>query len=182
MDYLRHVPTQDDPFDVRVKAFLNDNSEGLTPEDRLTAEDIKAAALLAEREDRNKQDILETQKNADAFIAGTPAFIDNTANAHLLVNQARTMFGDGVITVPQFQSAYEYLRTRTDFLKLDQKELAKERKAADKARFDAEMAQRSAGPTEEELYSMPLDDLRRLDTIENHRRMRAEAERGGLGL
>lgn len=174
----RHVPNaaENDPLNLRL---IGGNLDELPLHERLTAEEIKAAALLAQREDQATQDRIETQKNGDAFIAGTPAFIDNTANAHLLLNQARTMFGDGVITVSQFQSAYESLRTRTKFLKLDPKELAKEQQAAAKQRFDA--AQNPTTPSEQDLYDMPLEDLRRLDAVENHNRMQVAGERDGNG-
>ena len=178
--YTRTIDTPVDPFNNRVLAFLNDDASELEEAEKLTAEQIKAAALLAQREDRAAQDRFETIKNGDAFAAGRPEYVDNDPNAHLLLNQARTMFGNGVITIKQFESAYEYLRTNTNFLKLDPKELAKQQKAADKARFDA--AQQPVTPSEQELYDMDLDDLRRLDAVENQRRMQLIGERGGDGF
>ena len=178
----RHVETdaQRDPFNHRVMAFLNDDASELDDSEKLTAEHIKAAALLAEREDQAKADRLASQQAADAFVAGHPEYDDKSeANAHLLLNQVETMFGKGLHTIKQWEAAYEYLRTNTNFLKLDAKELSKQKKAADKARFDA--AQNPVTPSVQELYEMPLDDLRRLDAVENQKRMQRAGERGGNG-
>src|SRR5260370_42552490 len=85
--YTRTIDTPADPFNNRVLAFLNDDASELEEAEKLTAEQIKAAALLAQREDQAAQDRLATQQNADAFVAGHPEFIDNTANGQLLFNQ-----------------------------------------------------------------------------------------------
>jgi len=144
----------------------------------LTAEQVKVAYEAAVREDQAAQDRIETQKNADAFIAGHKEFVDNVANSQLLLNQARTMFGDGLITVPMWEQAYQYLREHTDFLKLDKKELANQQKAAARQRYEQEKL-RSAVPTEEEMYAMPIDELRRRDAIATQERMRRIGEEGG---
>jgi hypothetical protein len=141
-------------------------------------ETLRVVADRAAYEDKTQQDRLATKKNADAFIAVHPELIDNKSNAFILLNQARTMFGDGELTVNNLEDAYQYLRDRTDFLKLDAKELAKQQKAQAKAHYETERA-RSVRPTEQELYDMPLEDLRRLDTIDNQKRMQRIGEEGG---
>jgi len=150
-----HVPNpaQQDPFNIRTRAILGDPEalEKLDPADpeNLTAEQIKAAHTLALRADRATQDRLETQKNADAFIAAHPELIDNKANADLLLNQALTMFGDGELTVDNWERAYQYMRTKTNFLKLDAKEVEKQRKAEAKQRYEtakARVAERTFNP------------------------------------
>lgn len=180
-DFNRNLPAtsaEADPFNIRIRGFLDDNMpEG--PENA-PAEEVKRWAEHFQREDKAAQDRVENQKIADAFVAGHEEWVDNKANAELLLNQMNTMFGKGLHPLEHFEAAYDYLRTNTNFLKLDQKELEKQRKAADKQRYDAERA-RSVTPSEQELYELPLEDLRRLDAMENQSRLQAAGERGGNG-
>jgi hypothetical protein len=182
-DYERllHNSADEDPLNVRVNASLNGSLDELPDTaDFWTKDRWKEAALAAEREDRATQDRLENKKTADGFVASHPEYVDNNVNGKLLLNQMNTMFGPGLHTPDQHEAAYEYLCNNTDFLKLDPKELEKQRKAADKQRYEVERA-RSVGLSEQELYSMPLDDLRRLDAIENQKRLQLAGERGGNG-
>lgn len=176
--FTRNTLEQEDPFNTRVRAFKDDNLDTLedNPEN-WPAEKVKAAAEMFQREDKATQDRVASQQNADAFVAGCPEYIDTKVNGQLLFNQARTMFGDGVIAIPQFQEAYEHLRNNTNFLKLNQAEVEKRLKVDAKARFDA--AQNPVTPSEQDLYDMPLDDLRRLDAIDAHNRMQRRGEEGG---
>jgi len=64
------------------------------------------------------------------------------------------------------------------FLKLDKAELAKQEKDAAKALAEAERAH-SVEPSIDDLYSMPLEDLRRLDAVENQKRMERIGNEGG---
>src|SRR6266849_5845245 len=84
-----------------------------------SAEAIKAAheeALLADQAHLDRQ---ETVKALDAMAMGHKELCDTRANGELLLNQANTMFGKGRHTVAHFEAAYQYLRTETNFLKID---------------------------------------------------------------
>lgn len=171
-----------DPLNARVQASLNGSLDELPDTfENWPAERVKEAVAGVMRSDKAAQDRLETQKNGDAFVAGHPEFIDNTANAHLLLNQVNTMFGEGLHTVDHFEQAYEYLRTKTNFLKLDKTVIAAQEKQAAKQRYEQERA-RSVTPTEQDLYNLPLEDLKRLDAVDNQRRMQLAGERGGNGF
>jgi|SRR5579864_2349337 len=167
-----HIPTAQEMLDP-------DNPENLT------AEQIRAAHTLALREDKANQDRLETQKNADAFVAEHPEWIDNQANSQLLVNQAKTMFGDGLLTVDNFESAYRYLREHTNFLALNKTVLAAQQKQASKQRYAAQRAAEANHITnlsEAQLEALPLEEIRRLDAIERQKQMQLAGERGGNGF
>src|SRR5258708_1760573 len=129
--YLRHIPNSadKDPFNVGARVRLGDpNAQlDLNDPDNIPAEHIKAAEKAALREDKSHQDLLETKANADAFISTHPELKDSEPNARLLLNQARTMFGeDGPITVDQWEAAYQHLRVKTDFLVFNAEALAKQ--------------------------------------------------------
>ena len=179
----------EDQFNIKTRAFIGDPDAlgHLDPNDpdNLTAEQIKAAHAAALREDQAQKDRLETQANGDAFIAEHPEFVDTVANAQLLVNQMNTMFGEGLHTVDHFEQAYEHLRTKTNFLKLDNAVLAAQQRQAAKQRYAqarAASAARITNLSEAELENMSLDEIRRLDAIERQRQMQEAGERGGNGF
>ena len=176
-----------DQFNIKTRAAMGDPNaiEQLDPNDpeNLTAEQVKAAHTLALREDRATQDRIETQKNAEAFLSEHPEFLDTVPNGQLLVNQARTMFGEGLLTVDNFEAAYEYLRTKTNFLALNKTVLAAQQKQASKQRYAAQRAsnaKRITNLSEAEWETMPLEEIRRQDAIESQKRLQAQAERGGF--
>lgn len=174
--WMRHVETSAD------RDEFNQSLRGLGPE-QPSAEAIKAAHQEAQRADQTRLDTLETQANADAFIIAHPEVKDNIANARLLLNQARTMFGeDGPITVDQWEAAYQHLRTKTDFLSLDAKELAKQQQAASRQRYADQRASEAArivNLPQETLESMSLEEIRALDAQERQREMQRMGEAGG---
>lgn len=193
--YLRHVQNSadKDPFTIATRAAIGDPNAIAQLEqldqndpDNVPAEHIKAAHEAALRADRTHQDLLETQANADAFIAGHPELKDSIANARLLLNQARTMFGEnGPITVEQWETAYQHLREKTDFLAFNADALAKQQKEASRQRYAesrAAEAKRIVNLSQDQLENLSLEDIRRLDTEERQRQMQAAGERGGLGL
>src|SRR5215469_11143824 len=99
MSYNRHVINQADldPFNIRVRAFKDDNMPD-GPENA-PAEEVKKWAEHFQSQDKARQELQETIKNADAFIAAHPELVDNEANGKILVNQANTMFGKGFHTI-----------------------------------------------------------------------------------
>jgi hypothetical protein len=175
--YLRHIETSADRDD------FNKSLRGLGPE-QPSAEAIKQAHEEALRADQANLDTLETQANADAFIVAHPELKDTVANARLLLNQARTMFGDnGPITVDQWDAAYQHLRTKTDFLDLDAKKLAEQQREASHQRYVEQKATEAArifNLPEAALEAMSLEDIRRLDAQERQREMQRRGEEGGF--
>jgi len=133
----------------------------------LTAAQVKQAYEAALAEDQAAQDRVQNQLDGDAFITVHPEVIDNLANAKLFVHEMDRMFGPGRHPIAHFEAAYESLRA-SNFLALDQKELAKQQKAASKQRYQTAKVL-SAMPSEEELYAMPLEDLKRLDAQERQK-------------
>jgi hypothetical protein len=177
----------DDQFNIKTRAAMGDPDAiaQLDPNDpsNISPETIKAVHAAALREDRAAQDRVETKKNADAFIAAHPELIDNTANAQLLLNQARTMFGDKEITVDNWERAYEYLRTNTNFLKLDAKEVENKRQAAAKQRYATEkarVAERTFNPNAN-YDELSLEEIRNRADEETRKQFELEAQRGGSG-
>ena len=178
-DYIRYTQTQDDPFTSRVKAILNDDTSNLedNPENWF-AEKVKAAGEMFQREDTIRQNQIQSGLNADAFLAAHPEILDTKANVDLFVHELKRMFGEGsLLTVNEYEAAYASLRA-SNFLALNKAEVAKQQKAADKARYEAQKAQ-SVKPTEDEMYSMSMEEIRMRDAIENQQRMQRRGEEGG---
>jgi len=172
-NYTRSVQKESDPFDVRLRATLDGTLDTLEDNfENWPAEKVKEAYQGFER--ANTKHIVVNQ-NASTFLAVHPEFIDNDANAQLVNRTLKTMFGDCVHTVEQFESTYQVLRV-SNSLALDKVKLAEQEKAAAKQRVEAA---KSVTPTEEEMYNMPLEELRRLDAIENQKRMQKRGEEGG---
>ncbi len=84
------------------------------------------------------------------------------------------------INEEQFESAYNVARAN-NLLELDKAEIVKQQQADSNRRSKAERA-RIVNLSEEELETMPLEEIRRLDAIEYQKQMQQAGERGGLGL
>lgn len=187
--YLRHIQNRadKDPLNLGARAAIGDPNAieqlDLNDPDNLTAEQIKAAHEAALAADRTHQNLLETQANADAFISAHGELKDSVANARLLLNQAKTMFGeDGPITVDQWEAAYQHLRSKTDFLAFNADALAKQQKEASRQHYAASRAaeaKRIVNLSEQQLETMSLEDIRRLDAEERQREMERIGEQGG---
>jgi|GEM_PF-3218339 len=178
-NYTRSIDTPTDPLDARMRSKLDgvdlDNSEN--PED-WSAEKVRAVAQMFERNDRAAQNKVQSGLSGDAFVATHPEFKDSKANGLLMVHQLKTLFGEGVAyTLDDYNTAYESLRA-SNFLNLDEKIVKEQNVEAAKQRAAAEKA-RNTPKSEQELWDMPMDELRRLDAVENHERMQRRGEEGG---
>jgi hypothetical protein len=175
-------PDPIDPFNDRVRAFLTDDASTLPPEEQLTAEQIKAAGLLAIAADQQTQDRNASREFGDAFVATHAEYIDTgvigAKNGKLMNHTLKVMFGDVAYTPDHFDAAYQSLRA-DGLLTLNQAEVAKQQKDAANQKAVTFKAAKSNQPTEEELYSMPMEDLRRLDAQHSQQQMRKGAEEGG---
>jgi len=181
--YLRHLqnPADNDPINDGARRSL----DGLgASKPRATAEQVKEVFEAAQREDQAQRDRFETKKNADAFIAGHPEIIDSDVNAQLLLNQVNTMFGDVLHTVDHWEAAYDYLRTRSNFLKLDKTVLAAQQKQAAKQRFDSEKARTTAITFDpnDDYSSMSLEEIKARAIEAHQREFELAGQRGGNGF
>jgi hypothetical protein len=194
-DYVRYTQSEEtDPLNQRINASLNGTLDELPDVfENWDAPHVRAAIEGLQRADQSHQDAAENQKTGDAFVAGHPEYIDTKANAALMQHEMNRMFGPGLHTLEQFETAYESL-CASNFLKLNQAEVAKQEKAADKQRYEAERARTEAArarrftpaqrgqsvtPEEDAVYAIPLEELRRRDAIENQKRMERIAQEGG---
>jgi hypothetical protein len=177
-DYTRYTQAEDDPFNKRIRAFRDDSIDSLPDSfENWPKEKIKEAVEGVIRADQRQQDIAATGQNGTSFVALHEEYLDTPANGQLMNHQLRTLYGETLYTLEHFEAAYQALRA-SGFLALDKKKVAEQERAAAKARVQAELA-RSVPKSEDELYSMPLEDLRRLDAIENQKRMQRRGEEGG---
>jgi hypothetical protein len=170
--YTRNIDTQEDPFNQRVRAFKDDTvPDG--PENA-PAEEVRAWGEMFQRAD-TKRVAIET--NAAEFLTYHPELIDNNANGQAMNRTLKAMFGDCVHTVEQFETAYRVLLANNS-LALDKKVLAEQEKEAAKQRAEAQRA-RKVTFSEDERYSMPLEELRRLESSEIQKRNERIANEGG---
>jgi len=181
--YLRHIETSADRDEFNQN--LRRAHDGLGPVlPQQTAEEIRATYEEALREDQAYLDRQETKKSLDAFAMGHKELCDTVANGQLLLNQANTMFGKGVHTVAHFEAAYNYLRTETDFLKIDKTVEAAQRKLAAKQHFEAETArtaQRAFNPNAD-YDTMSLDEIRNRSDEVLREEMQIVGNRGGYDI
>jgi hypothetical protein len=103
-----------------------------------------------------------------SFIDLHKEFLDTEANGQAMNRTLQAMYGDVAFTLEQMENAYAVLRANT-MLDVDQAVIVKQEQAAANERAKA-ARERSAGHSMEELYEMDLEDLRRLDAIENEKR------------
>ena len=184
--YLRHIqnPAMEDPINDGARRAL----DGLGPAqpdkfENWSPEMIREAYNGAVRTDEKRTAI---NRNADEFVALHPEFLDTDDNGRLVNKMVKTMFGDCVHTVEQFEAAYQALLV-TDSLAIDKAEVAKQRqKAADAQRKAAaktrQEREKLRNLSENELETMSLEELRALTDRQLREDMQREAERGGLGL
>jgi hypothetical protein len=121
------------------------------------------------------------RQNADAFASLHSEYLDTPENGKRFNNTLKAMFGDCAHTVEQFEAAYQVLRANNT-LDLDQAEIVKQEQAATNQRNKAARDQRARDTrtyTEDEKYSMSLDQLRQLETREIQQRMQRRGEEGG---
>jgi hypothetical protein len=175
-DYTYRVPEQEDPLNARIHASLNNTLDELPDTfENWDKDRVREAVAGLQRADVNHQASLETQKTGNAWTKLHPEYVDSDANAYLMRHQLRSN-GITHARFEDFDLAYQQLR-ESNLLKLDQTVVnAQEIQAAKVARKKAQKATLS----EEDLYNMPMEDLRRLDSLEAHERMQRVAERGGF--
>jgi hypothetical protein len=159
--YNNYRQSSDDPFMSRVRSLHDGNIHPADLEEKQAW--LKEAHADAVAADPNSQRNILKIKNAEAFVVLHPEVHNTRANGLQLAHECKRMFGDVAWTVPQYEAAYESLQS-SGLLGVNRVEAEKQRKAA--LRTQAERI-KAAEPTMEDLYSMPLEDLRRLDAVAN---------------
>lgn len=176
--YTRHIDTPETEFDQRVRAFKDDTLDSFQDNPEFwPKEKIKAAAEMFQRHDQAHINAAEVQKTGTAWTKLHPEYVDNDANAQLMRHQLRTN-GVTKATLADFDVAYEQLK-ESGFLKLDAKILREQEKEAAKQLAETERIRREE-PSEDEMYAMPLDEIRMRDAIANQKRMQRIGEEGGF--
>ena len=157
-NYTRHLNTQDDPFNTRVRANLDGTLDSLpdTPENA-SAETIKKYAEHFLAEEATRVDGFRAREDVNAFLALHPEYKDTPANAALMNHELKRMGVTINPTLEQNDAAYRSLR-ESNFLDLDKKVLAKQEAEAAKQR--AEDFKNRHVHTEDEMNAMSMDELR----------------------
>lgn len=153
---------EQDPFNIGIKKSLENvhgyDSESYDPTQPATwpLEQVKAAAQHFERADQRQVAISQSQKDADAFVAAHPVYVDSDKNNL----QMKNYWSSRGVEAPNYQQwceAYEQLKNG-GCLALNASELRKEQTASGKARAAAIEKRNSFN--EDEAYSMSMEDLR----------------------
>lgn len=173
-NYTRTIDTQEDPFNTRVRATLDGEELDQDNPENWSKEKVRAAAEMFQRADHR---VLINKENADAFLAQHPEFLDTKSNAEKMNAILDSLYGERAYSSEEFETAYR-AGVATKSLTIDEAELVKQQqRAADEQRAQGTQ---SVTPTMEELETMPLEDLRRLDALENQKRMQRRGEEGGF--
>lgn len=175
-----------DPFDIRIRAKLDGKTLDQNDPENWSPEKIRAAGEMFDRNDKNKQDLIQTGRNGDAFVAAHPEVLDSTKNGELFKHEMNRMFGECLHTVEHYEAAYQSLRA-SNLVQIDKAKDESRRRAADKQRYDAQKEPSIAQipfdkmtPTQlQQLETMPLEELRRLGAVEAQRQMQLRGEEGG---
>ena len=177
----RLVPNsvEQDPLNQHVRAALDGTLEELPDTfEHWPADRVKEAALGFQRADDNR---IAQRANADAFLALHKEFLDTQANGETMNRTLEALYGERLYTVSEFEKAYAVCRANNS-LTLDQAEIVKQQQAEANQRAKAERARRAAETrvyTEDEKYSLSLEELREAENREIQKRMQQAGERGG---
>lgn len=161
------VHREQNEFDKKAHRALN--GEPISAEDaawdEASPEQIRAQFERLSKSDQEKATAKASQEQLDVWVKTRPEYRDTPSNAKQLLNQCKAMFGTVTPTAEQADLAFLAIAD-TGLLDIDQKELAKQKDKRDTAQAKAIVAaggvHRYGRPTEQELYDMPLDELRRL--------------------
>ncbi len=167
-------------YEERREAMRRSNNSEVGKEyANITLDQLKAICIDAQiiQEGRSGPEAERAKHDATVWLSLHPEYINNDYNKKLMEHEM------GVInpTIQDLENAYQALRA-SDLLQLDQAEIVKQEQQAANQR--AKGIKKAGGPlapmhTEDEMYSMSLEDLRKYDQIENQNRMQRQGEEGG---
>ena len=170
-----HNAADDDPLNKKVRASLDGTLNELPDTFENWSPDRVKEAVKGVQANNAKRVALD--QAATDFVALHPEYIDSEANGKRLNNALVARFGNRVFTVAEFEQEYQVLRANST-LQLNQAELKRQEQAAKQQRA-AEARARNTQPTIEEIEQMPLEEIRRRDTMSHAERMQRLAEEGG---
>jgi len=160
------VPRQETSLDAGVRKSLNgeplvtdEDFETLTQ--NLSADQIKVLFEKGNRSEQQKFAEAESLQNAATWVELHPEYIKNPANSALMQHQLKTNGIDNP-TVQDLEVAYGQLKS-SNFLKLNQAELARQQKAAAQDRAANIKADGGVFPEwdEEGAYGLDLEEVKR---------------------
>ena len=132
--------------------------------ENLPTEQVLSLLRAGERSKQGQENARETGLNADAWLSLHEEFVDNKRNAELMTMQLRSNgCNETIASVEDYEQAYRQLQA-SGLLKLDEQELRSQQTKELQERASA--ALKTTGSifdqtTEEEMYDLPLDELRR---------------------
>lgn len=133
-NYTRHIQSEEDPFDTRVRAFRNDTVDSLPNKfENWDKEHVREAIEGMGRQDQRQQTITARVSNAETWLTEHPEFVRNNANIDLMNHELTRTFGEIEWTLAHYDHAYQSLRA-SNFLKLDAREVKKQEQAAARQR------------------------------------------------
>jgi hypothetical protein len=176
---LLHHDADDDPLNQRINASLSGTLDELPDTfENWNKDDVREAIEGLQRADERKATV---NANADSWAINHPEYLDTAKNGAVFNRALNAMFGPITFTVEHFEKCYQVLRANNT-LELDEGEIVKQHQAAANARAKAERARRAAETrvfSEEEKYSMSLEELRRVEDREIQKRAQRIGEEGG---
>jgi hypothetical protein len=154
-------PAENDPLNRRVNSALNGTLDELSEEgfEFWPKEQVKEAIVGLQRADLHQQDVQARVKNAEAWFVLHPEYCNTPTNNALMNHELVVRFGETAWSIDQYDEVYASLRA-SNFLNIDKVVEAAQQKQAAKQRAEEHRA-RTVMPSEQELYSMPFDELER---------------------
>ena len=165
--HVAFMPQLEDEISEEIRRRLNGEQSV-----KATPEEIREQHDSLVREEAEQSARLRAQADGDAFTKLHPEYSDTIKNASQLMAHCKSAFGTTAPTLEQMDSAYQSLRANGS-LELNQRVLAKQADEAAVARARQFKAESSI--TEEEMKSMPLEELirRGMGLVNNMRRTSA---------
>jgi len=142
-------------FDASIRKSLNgEPANESNPEERSPAKIREEFNLLA-RTDAEQAALLQTEKDADAFVKLHPEWKDTGKNARILLAFCAAQ-GISYPTLEDMDRVFPAL-VKHNLVELDERELARQADATAEARAKEFRAQAF---NEEEAYSIPMEELK----------------------
>jgi len=180
------VPREETEFDTQARARLNGQQvfDDSSPRfEDWSPEKQRAGYEGALRADEKR--IANTQ-SGNEFAQLHVEYLDTDENGDRMVRMLRHLFGNVPYTLSMFESAYQALLI-TDSLDIDKAEVAKQQQQATNAQRKAVGKQRQERErlrnlSEEEMNTLPLDEVRNHANRQLQEDMQRAGERGGNGF
>jgi hypothetical protein len=151
--HVAFMPPLEDEVSDGIRRSLNGE-----PSLEATPEEIREQHDSLVREEAEQTARLRAETEGNAFTKLHPEYSDTPANAFKLLTHCRSVFGTSTPSLEQFDSAYQALRANGS-IEFNERVLVKQ--ADDAAVARAKQFKKESSITEEEMYTMPLEELKR---------------------